>query len=559
MNIRHTIQKLACLALGLVVTAAPLAQLQAQEKPVAVISITNTQKLMDDAEYLMEAAGMGDAAQGIMLMVGGATRALDRTRPAGAIIMLEGLEPRPIAFLPVDNLDQLFKALKFQIGEPEDVGDGIFEIAGDQDQPAFVKQSGKWAYIAMEKEQLTGALPADPSQYLGKLPENYAIAIQINVQNIPQEIRDMGIDQVKMIQEQAQQAAGTEEEREMQKQLAENSVKQMTMMLNECETMTMGWAIDKTSKTTSLEMEMKAVAGSELAAKLTAFGDQPSDFAGFLVPNAAVTMHLSTKSQPEDIKNAIMLIQTMQQQVLSEIDNDQNVENEEMRKSIKEVLNALFDVVQQTVESGKTNGGAALVLKPQEVTFVGGAFIADGIALEGIFKKLAELGKNEPGFPDVKFNAENHAGVNFHTMRVPVPDEEARDVLGDNLDIVVGTGAKSVYFAFGAGADSTLKQVIDTSAAQAGQKGSPLEIKVALQPIIEFMAANEQNPINDALLVAIKEANGKDKVLLEAKAIENGVHYSFKIEEGVLKLIGAGAASSLGGGGAGDAPAFDEF
>jgi hypothetical protein len=556
LNVKHTFQKLAYFALGVMVAAAPFVELQAQEKPVAVISITNTEKLMDDAEFLMDAAGVGDAAQGILFMVGGATAALDGTRPAGAIVMLDGLEPRPIAFLPVDNLDKLFKALKFQIGDPEDVGDGIFEIAGDQDQPAYVKQSGKWTYVAMEKEQLQADLPADPSTFLGKLPEQYAIAIQLNVQNVPQDIRDMGFDQMKMLQEQAQQAAATEEDREMQKQIADSSLKQMKMMFDDCDKVTIGWAIDKTKKSTALDMQITATAGSDLSKRFEVAADQPSDFGGFLVPNAAVTAHISSKYHADDIQNVVMMIQTAQQQVLSEIDNDQNVDNEEMRKSIKEVLNAGFDIIQQTVEAGKSNGGAALILKPNDVTFVSGAFVADGVALEGVFKKLAELAKDEPGFPGIKFNADNHAGVNFHTLEVPVPDEEARQVLGDNLNIVLGTGAKSAYLAFGASAESTLKTVIDTSAAQAGQKGSPMEIKIALQPIIEFMAATDENPINDALVQAIKEANGKDKVLIEAKAIENGIHYSFKVEEGVLKLIGAGVTSGLGGG---PEPEFDEF
>ena len=58
---------------------------------------------------------------------------------------------------------------------------------------------------------------------------------------------------------------------------------------------------------------------------------------------------------------------------------------------------------------------------------------------------MVEIAESEPDidFKGVKFNADEHtgAGVQFHTLSLPIPQEEyARRVLGDQLDIVVGTG-----------------------------------------------------------------------------------------------------------------------
>ena len=90
--------------------------------------------------------------------------------------------------------------------------------------------------------------------------------------------------------------------------------------------------------------------------------------------------------------------------------------------------------------------------------------------MEGLLRKVAELAKDEPEFPGIKFNADTHANVRFHTLKLPVPadaGEDVRNLLGDELEVAIGTGDKSFYLAFGKDSVGTLKKVIDQSAADA--------------------------------------------------------------------------------------------
>ena len=64
----------------------------------------------------------------------------------------------------------------------------------------------------------------------------------------------------------------------------------------------------------------------------------------------------------------------------------------------------------------------------------------------------------------IKFDADKHAGVSFHTASIPVPsDQNISKVVGDKLDVAVGIGEKSVYLALGTDSLKLAKKLIDKS------------------------------------------------------------------------------------------------
>lgn len=183
-------------------------------------------------------------------------------------------------------------------------------------------------------------------------------------------------------------------------------------------------------------------------------------------------------------------------------------------------------------------------LAPQNINFVAGGFVADGKSVEKDLKRLVELAKQSKENPgvEVKFDAATHGGVTLHTITVPVParEEEARKILGDKMLTVIGTGATSIYVAFGNDSMELLKEVIDSSTAATGQT-APMTLNVSLAPIMAFAASVDDDPIVAGLAEALKNGQGKDHIAISSKAIERGVAYRVEVEEGVLQLIGQAA------------------
>jgi hypothetical protein len=234
-------------------------------------------------------------------------------------------------------------------------------------------------------------------------------------------------------------------------------------------------------------------------------------------------------------------------QAMKGIDQDGNLSNDDERQSAKAIVNQLLDVAEATVKAAKMDCGATLVLKPGALGFVAGGFVADGEKLADAVKKLAGLAaKKDPNFPGVNFDAETYEGVTFHTAKIPVrtPNEQVRTILGDPMELVIGTGKQCAYVAFGKDPSRLLKNILDASAADSGKNLPPSQLRVSMSPVLAFVAAADANPQVKAALEAAKEYAGSDAISLTSTPIKNGCAVRLEVEEGVLKAIGGAVKSA---------------
>jgi hypothetical protein len=194
------------------------------------------------------------------------------------------------------------------------------------------------------------------------------------------------------------------------------------------------------------------------------------------------------------------------------------------------------------MESGKLDGGASLLLQDQALHLVAGGIVADGTVVQEQLKKLVEMAKNA-GQDVPNFTTSKHQGIDLHAFSVPVPDheEKARQMFGNELNIVIGTSKQSVWVAFGKDSTSLLKKVIDGSTGNGQKAAVPMQLNISVAPIMQFAAAMEDNPIVGMLAETAKKANGKDHVRVMQRSIERGTIVRLEIEEGVLQLIGTAA------------------
>ncbi|HOM16165.1 MAG TPA: hypothetical protein PLQ00_02495, partial [Thermoguttaceae bacterium] len=144
--------------------------------PIAVISISGYDELRGDLEMIGKLGGTPELAkmvEGLIAMgTGGRGLAgLDKAKPLGAVVYIDGDDFPVIGFIPVTNLKSLLQALSAPLGEAKDAGDGVYEIRAGEN-PLYVKEKGGWAFIAPEKELLDKA-PADPMKLLAGQEKKY--------------------------------------------------------------------------------------------------------------------------------------------------------------------------------------------------------------------------------------------------------------------------------------------------------------------------------------------------------------------------------------------------
>ncbi len=525
--------------------------------PIAVVSISGYDELRGDLEMIGKLGGTPELAKMvegfITLGTGGRGLAgLDKAKPLGAVVYVDGEDFPVIGFVPVTNLKSLLGALAGLVGEAKAAGDGVYEIAAGE-TPLYVKEKGGWAFIAQEKELLDKA-PADPMKLLAGLEKTYDLAVRISVKDIPEHVRTMAAGLLQMGAQGAleQQPGETDEQHQLRVKLAQRSLDQAVKEINDLDTVIVGLNIDQKTKTAYVDLQITAKEGTETAKEAALAAKMESDLLGFVLPDAALTVRATGPITESDRDSTKELLQQAKQSLLDQLE-DQNLTDEQIKKA-KGLLDELFALLEESMEAKKMDLGASIVLKADALSLVMGASVPDGAKIEAWVKKLVKAVQEEE--PDVekyvKLNAETYEGVNLHTASVLLPTdtpkaEKLQKMVGPEMDIVLGTAPKAIYLAAGRDAEKLLKKAISDSKQKAGTQVIPLDASFSLGSlgkIFQFLmdVAEDQGPqkrmVLQMLTKMLAKSGGKDHITIRASAIPNGTQVRIEFQEGILSVLG---------------------
>ncbi len=538
-----------------VATSAPAGQL----KVLAVVAGARYEKLIGDISFLGSLAGKPEAGQmvegGLSLFTQGkGANAIDKSKPWGVIVQTDGAGFYPVGCLPIGKASDVLDVAKAYGAEIKDGENGTKEMVMPNHRSLFVKAQNDMVYISIAASSLS-RLPANPQELLTRMVGDYDLSAAVSVKNIPEGYRQFAMQAMQAgLQQGMKQLPGESDEDYAQRQrMAEGQIAQMTRMINEIDSIKFGWAVDSKQQRTYLDFTYQFMPGSKMAQQVAAYGQPRTNFAGFFQPNAAATVVVATKSDPkliaEDLAQFEKMMQNSQQQLNKEI--DKKVDDAEAREALKAAAADCFDAFEETVKEGQIDGGAALHLSPDSLTLVAGVHVKEPTKIESALKKLETAAKKSPEFPGIKWNAANHAGVKFHTITVPVPQNQQapRQMLGDEVNVAIGIGPESVYAAVGRDNIEAVGKAIDASAAAKEKAVPPFEFVLSLGPILEVAAAQAKEGRQKEILKSVadmlkNQAQGRDHVRAVGQVVPNGLRYRFEAEEGVLRAIGTAAAEA---------------
>lgn len=548
----HAVWKTCSVALVVALTssvATPMVQAQTGDmKPVVLATLSGYDALKKDINFLGSLAGQPELASQFEPFILGFTQGLEKDKPLGVLVQSDGMNFGGAICVPIKDLATFVGNLKaFGVGTA-DLGNGILQITVNN-QTLFGKNQGGWTFLSMMPQMLEN-LPADPAATFKSLTDEYDLGIRAHVQNVPEPYRQMAVQQLRSGMEAGMKKMPEEsdEQFEARRAMAASQVEQLERMINEIDQFTFGLAIDSEQQRTFMDFVYTAVPGTQLAEQLADMDDATTQYAGFYQPDAAAMMLVASKINENDQAQTKQMVEALRQQASAAIDEDDDLPNEATKEAVKSAVNDFIDALVATVEAGTMDFGAVVNASPDALTMVAGGFVGDPAKVESGLKKLAEVGKQNRDMPEITWNATSHAGVNFHTLSVPTPadKQEARKLFGDAIDIAVGIGKESVYFALGKDNLAAVKDVIDASAASPDKEVAPMELSVSVAKVIDTVAAFKPE---DATLQMVadtlkNEAVGRDHVRIIAQGVENGLRTRFEIEEGVMRAIGVGVKAS---------------
>ncbi len=545
-TIRNMVAWATTLALGLMTSTLAVGQ----DKPVAVVSIAPLERVTQDFTYLMRSCGVPQFGAIGSMMIKQWGDGLDPKRPAGVAVQMVDGQPVPLAFLPLEDRKKLFDALAGAGQFPDDLGSGLFafDAAG---RTIYAKDAGKWLFISQQEEDLK-KLPADPAALLGDSPSKYDLAVRINVQGLPADLRNAAIEQMKQGFERslAEERGQSDEERAAAEEMGKASIKQMERLINETEQVLLGLATGPSVQKLQIDVATQFVSGSELATQVDKLNGLTSDFTGLLIDGAAFTVRSTSLISEGDKAMTKSNLRNVNGQLEKQIDDSGSLPTAN-KEALKKFTKGLIAILEKTIDSGKFDGGGALALNDGKVRAVIGGSVADGLALEKEVKELvASLGTG-PEVPKFQFNYAKHQNINLHRAIVPIKsdDPQVNKVFGNELKLVIGTGEKAFFLSLDPDGDAVIKAALDRLNAKKAVKVIPGEMILQAGQILAFAQSIAPNPIVDSVVQILQQSEGKDKIKVTTTPFPRGLIYQVSVDEGVLKGIGAAVQAGQGGGG----------
>lgn len=537
-----------------VMTSAATRQAWAQSapQPSVVISMANMDRQLESVNYLVESAGFGQMGFLIKVQADQYLKGIDRSKPVGALLFFddESPEPKVLGFVPVSNMDDILNTLADNVGGVEE-GDDYMTLAMDSGEEILIKQAGDYAYLSDNAENFN-LMPDDLAGQVGDLPQRYNLAFKVFGQRIPESLRDQALELIREGYEAQLDQMGDVDslQSRLQQENFDLQMEQIKSFVNETDYLVIGMNAQKADEALSMELEFVGLEGSKLARQCAAAKDVgPSRFSGFLMEGAAFNFNGASKLLAEDADQYSGMIDQLKQEIINGVDEDGELSEAELEK-VEGIVDNLLAAVNETLKAGKMDMGGCLMLNNSGANLAIGALMADPGKLEDAAKEAVAF-LEAKGLGDeiqANLNSSTWNGINFHQILVPIPvdEEEARQMIGEQLEILLGIGKDTVYIAAGSNPMDLLKEAIEksASASASGEQGIT-EYNLFLTPILRF-AANIEGEEMMQMMADELATTGKDRISMTGQMVENGMKMRFEMQDGILKLINV-AAQNMGG------------
>lgn len=498
-------------------------------EPAVIVSVKSLDELNKDAEWLGERIGVpflpamldGAIKQATM---GQELKGVDRERPIGVMVSLDeaGQPASPLIFLPVSDSKAFQKTINGVL-EKQEESDGVTTFKGPDGKNLFGTFEDDWYFLSNEEDALN-ELP-DPALIVKSKAD---VSIDVDFDKFPKQVRETAL--AVMEQQNARQLAAATDDNE--KRGIEFGQKIARHMIEDVSHYTVTLDVDAEEGVVALDLGITARRGTPTARAMDAYGKVKSTFAG-----------LDTDDTVASLVFAMPLSEEVREGLVTSFTDGFNQglkKNTDMSEDEREAAMKVLEVMTETLRQPTMDAGLVVNNLDGKLQVLGAASVADGDKLEELF--VAAVKKEKPA--DLKLNAAKHGDIGIHAIKTDLKDEEASELLGDG-PVNFAIASDRIVAAMGIDAVDAVKHGLDAEAPEDSDR-APVSLHVGVGAAMR-LARNEGNAamIDQALQLL---GDTPDFVVVELAPHPRGASLRIEIEEGVLKLIGFGVATALGGG-----------
>lgn len=528
---KATVAALAvCCTLGSSLLA--LAQSGSANDPAVIMAIKSINGQLDDIKYIGEKAGFGDQMAMVPMLARGFLGGVDLKKPAGVAVWFDGQTPVVVGMVPVTDIDQLLDQLAGLGVNVDEDGDLYFLETPAEDM--VIKVSGGYAFVS-DSEDALATLPQDPAAILGGVSKEYVLGAKLFVQRIPAELREMAIEQMEEGFQQAMDEMEDEALADMQREANQMQIKQLIDMVETSDAVEMGMGVSSATDKLIFDMSFTGLPGSKMAKQAEISKGKASRFAKFLVDSAAMSMNGYGVMMEDDKASTKALLSSLKQSAMTELDEDGSMSSDELTL-VKGLLSDLFDVLDSTIDGGFVDFGGTMMMDKEGINFVGGVALANPTKFDEMIVKLAGMAKTQNEVA-IEVTDATVGGVGFKQMVITLPegvDQEAIDMFGEKITLLMGRKDASAYLAIGTEPGSSFDAIMKNSGPSGDENSAQYNFRVI--PMMQFASRSPQAAdIIDQVLAGFSSKN--DRINVTQKMIPNGVAMNATADADLIKLV----------------------
>jgi hypothetical protein len=532
-------------------TPAPATPAQSTEKPVPegpqspilVVNIASLERVLTDVDYMFKTAerpDMMDLVTGFIANQVGDLKGLNRTKPFGVMLFLApGLPPTPtpIAYVPVDGIDELLEIVGKGPIKPRKVDGKVdhYELVGRRGRIYVILKNG-YAYLTNDsnKHMLEAELP-EPAAIAEPMAAKYDLGISVFIKTIPLPIKTFLLAIFRRQAEADLQQRDTEPEAayKMRRANGISTIEFIEQIFMQVEQLQLGIDASQERQNVEIELLMDATPDSELAKHSKTLAGRKSHFAPLFNDNEPLTVSASWKMDKRERTAASEMVEAMRIGLAKELP-----------EGTAPSVDPLFDSLKATAQEGEMDFCVQFhPVENRQFVFYGGLRVVGGESFGKGLEQLLTAVQGRDELDKIVLNADTHNGIVFHQLVAKnVPEREKR-TYGGVPSVYLGSSSQTVWFTVGAdGALPSLKSAIDriqvaSATEPSGGSAHPFQMILRTAPWLNLAAENDEEAGRQEFAKqALREHS--DGLRISVQPTETGTRTKATLDEGFIKLVG---------------------
>lgn len=420
-----------------VLAAMPARALAADPVPTVVVRARSLDSLAEDLKYLAGVVGQQDMAGEFIKQVQ-KLPGLDFKKPFGAYgYVMPGIVDSGFAvLLPVSGEKELLELLGVFGFRPEKNKDGVYTLSlGFVPFPIHFRFAHGYAYVTVRDK---AALDPDKLLTPDKMfpaGQTSLLALSIRFDQIPTEIRQIGIGQIEMrLPDLVEQKTPGESEAQHKLKLAVGKElgSALATLIRDCKEISLQLDLDRKTHAAAVQLKIQGAPGSELAKAISDLGKSQSPFASVASGSAAVSMGLNLQVPEAVVKQ---LRSSFEEGIRKDLEKEAN-------PAVRDLFTRFIKAVEPTLNKGRLQAGLSLSgpTAAGRVTGVLGVRVENGTALGQAVRDIAQAASANPKV-DIKLDHAKVGPVTVHQLNLP---KGAFNPPAEKM-----FGHSPMYFAFG--------------------------------------------------------------------------------------------------------------